>query len=133
MSRFGVNCNNVWREVSSAEFTNMAPSSEHDRESVRGLVNLIREALQVLQNPVHLSPTQISELKTKVRRLEAQLAKESTLAKRVTQRCLYIRVGDVSTGTNSGKNVSDEGSAIEITKGIGARELLCVWNIVFRS
>ena len=41
MSRFGVNCNNVWREVSSAEFTNMAPSSEHDRESVRGLVNLI--------------------------------------------------------------------------------------------
>ena len=83
MSRFGVNCNDVWREVSSAEFTNMAPSSEHDRESVRGLVNLIREALQVLQNPVHLSPTQISELKTKVRRLEAQLAKESTLAKRV--------------------------------------------------
>ena len=83
MSRFGVNCNDVWREVSSAEFTIIAPSSEHDRESVRGLVNLIREALQVLQNPVHLSPTQISELKTKVRKLEAQLAKESTLAKRV--------------------------------------------------
>ena len=83
MSRFGVNCNDVWREVSSAEFTNTAPSSKHDRESVRGLVNLIREALQLLQNPVHRSPTQISELKTKVQKLEAQLAKESTLAKRV--------------------------------------------------
>ena len=83
MSRFGVNYNDVWREVSSAEFTNMAPSSEHDHESVRGLVNLIREALQVLQNPAHLSPSQISELKTKVRRLEAQLTKESTLVRRV--------------------------------------------------
>ena len=34
MSRFGVNCNDVWREVSSAEFTNMAPSSEHESESL---------------------------------------------------------------------------------------------------
>ena len=83
MSRFGINCNDVWREVSKDEFTNIAPSSEHDRDSVRGLVNLIREALQLLQNPVHLSPTQIKELKVKVQQLEAQLAKESTLAKRV--------------------------------------------------
>ena len=83
MSRFSVNYNDVWREVSSAEFANMAPSSEHDRESVRRLVDLIREALQVLQNPAHLSPAQISELKTKFRRLEAQLTKESTLVKRV--------------------------------------------------
>ena len=83
MSRFGINCNNVWREVSKDEFTNIAPSSEHDRDSVRGLVNLIREALQLLQNLVHLSPTQIKELKAKVQQLEAQLANESTLAKRV--------------------------------------------------
>ena len=83
MSRFGLNCNDVWREVPSAEFTNMAPSSEHDRDFVRRLADLIREALQVLQNPGHLSPAQISDLKTKVRRLEAQLTNESTLAKRV--------------------------------------------------
>ena len=83
MSRFGINCNYMWREVSNDEFTNIVPSSEHDRESVRGLVNLIREALQVLQNPVHLSPTQISELMTKVLKLEAQLAKKSTLVKSV--------------------------------------------------
>ena len=83
MSRFGINCNDMWREVSSDDFTNTVPSSEHDRDSVRGLVNLIREALQLLQNPVHLSPTQINELKVKVQQIEAQLAKESTLAKRV--------------------------------------------------
>ena len=69
--------------VSSAEFVNMAPSSEHDRDSVRRLADLIQEALQILQNPAHLSPAQISDLKTKVQRLEAQLTKESTLAKRV--------------------------------------------------
>ena len=83
MPRFNVNYNDVWREVSSAEFVNIAPSSEHDWDSVRRLANLIREALQILQNPAHPSPAQINDLKTKVRRLEAQLTKESALAKRV--------------------------------------------------
>ena len=66
MPRFSVNYNDVWREVSSVEFANMAPSSEHDRDSVKRLADLIRETLQVLQNPAHLSPAQISDLKTKV-------------------------------------------------------------------
>ena len=83
MPRFSVNYNDIWKEVSSAEFVNMAPSNEHDRDSVRRLADLIRDALQVLQNPAHISPAQISDLKTKVRRLEAQLTKESTLTKRV--------------------------------------------------
>ena len=83
MPRFSVNYNDVWKEVSSAEFVNMAPSGEHDQDSVRRLADLIREALQILQNPAYLSPAQIKDLKTKVRRLEAQLTKESALARRV--------------------------------------------------
>ena len=83
MPRFGVNYDEVWREVSSAEFVNRAPSSEHDRDSVRRLADLIQEALQILQNPAHLSPAQIKDLKTKVQRLEAQLTRESALARRV--------------------------------------------------
>ena len=83
MPRFGVNYDEVWREVSSAEFMNRAPSSEHDRDSVRGLTNLIQEALQILRNPAHLSPAQIKDLKVKVQRLDAQLTRESTLARRV--------------------------------------------------
>ena len=83
MPRFSVNYDNIWKEVSSAEFVNRAPSSKHDRDSVWRLADLIQEALQILQNPVHLSPAQIKDLKTKVRRLEAQLTKESALAKRV--------------------------------------------------
>ena len=83
MSRFGVNCNDVWREVSEDEFTNIAPSSEYDRNSVQGLMNLIREALEILQNPEHLSQAQIKDLEAKVKQLNAQLIRESTLARRV--------------------------------------------------
>ena len=83
MPRFSVNYNDVWKEVSSAEFVNIAPSTEHDRDSVRRLADLIQEALQILQNPAHLSPAQINDLRTKIRRLEAQLTKESALARRV--------------------------------------------------
>ena len=83
MPRFGVNYDEVWREVSSVEFVNRAPSSEHDRDSVRRLANLYQEALQILQNPAHLSPAQIKDLKTKVHRLEAQLTRESALVNKV--------------------------------------------------
>ena len=83
MSQFGINCDNVWREVSEDEFTNIAPSSEYDRNSVQGLMNLIREALEILRNPEHLSQAQIKDLEVKVKQLNAQLIRESTLARRV--------------------------------------------------
>ena len=83
MSRFGINCNDMWREVSEDEFTNIAPSSEYDRNSVQGLMNLIREALEILRNPEHLSQAQIKDLEAKVKQLNAQLIRESTLARRV--------------------------------------------------
>ena len=78
-----VNCDDVWKEVSSAEFVNIAPSTEYDCDSVRRLADLIKEALQILQNPVHLSPAQINDLMIKIRKLEAQLARESALVRRV--------------------------------------------------
>ena len=83
MSRFGINCNDVWREFSEDEFRNIAPSSEYDRNSVQGLMNLIREALEILRNPEHLSQAQIKDLEAKVKQLNAQLIRESTLARRV--------------------------------------------------
>ena len=83
MPRFNVNCDEVWREVSSVEFVNLTPSSEYDRDSVQRLTNLIREALEILRNPEHLNQAQIKDLKAKVRQLSTQLATESTLARRV--------------------------------------------------
>ena len=83
MSRFNVNCDEVWKEISSEEFVNLTPSSEYDRVSVRRLTNLIREALEILRNPEHLNHAQVKDLKAKVRQLSTQLARESTLARRV--------------------------------------------------
>ena len=83
MPRLNVKYDEVWREVSSVEFVNQTPSSEYDRDSVRGLTNLIQEALQVLRNPEHLTQAQIKDLKVKVQQLDAQLTRVSTLARRV--------------------------------------------------
>ena len=41
MIRFNLNFDDVWKEVSSAEFVNMAPSSKYDLDSVRRLAELI--------------------------------------------------------------------------------------------
>ena len=86
MSRFNVNCDEVWKEISSEEFVNLTPSSEYDRVSVQRLTNLIREALEILRNPGilrNLNQAQIKDLKAKVRQLSTQLARESTLTRRV--------------------------------------------------
>ena len=86
MPRSNVNCDEVWREVSSEDFVNLTPSSEYDRVSVQRLTNLIREALDILRNPGimrNLNQAQIKDLKAKVRQLSTQLARESTLARRV--------------------------------------------------
>ena len=83
MPRFNVNCDEVWREISSEEFVNLTPSSEYDRVSVQRLTNLIREALEILRNPEHLNQAQIKDLKAKVRQLNTQLTRVSTLARRV--------------------------------------------------
>ena len=86
MSRFNVNCDEIWKEISSEEFVNLTPSSEYDRVSVQRLTNLIREALEILRNPGilrNLNQAQIKDLKAKVRQLSTQLARESTLARRV--------------------------------------------------
>ena len=65
---------------------NLTPSSEYDRVSVQRLTNLIREALDILRNPGimrNLNQAQIKDSKAKVRKLSTQLARESTLARRV--------------------------------------------------
>ena len=44
MARLNVNCDDVWKEVSGAEFVNMTSVNEYDFDSVRRLAELIRES-----------------------------------------------------------------------------------------
>ena len=86
MPRSNVDCDEVWREVSHEDFVNLIPSNEYDRVSVQRLTNLIREASDILRNPEimrNLTQTQTNDLRSKVRQLKTQLARESALARRV--------------------------------------------------
>ena len=78
----GVDCDKVWEEMSSKEFENLSPASEHNRDSVRKLANLIREALVLLRH-TEIDRAQRYKLKSRVRKLRVQLARESVLVKRV--------------------------------------------------
>ena len=70
MARFNVNCDNVWKEVSGAEFLKIAPLGAYDLDSVRRLAELIREALEVLHSTAPFSPEQRSDLVAKIQKLE---------------------------------------------------------------
>ena len=86
MPRSNVDCDEVWREVSREDFVNLTPSNEYDRVSVQRLTNLIREAFDILRNPEimrNLTQAQANDLRSKVRQLKTQLARESALARRV--------------------------------------------------
>ena len=86
MPRSNFDCDEVWREVSREDFVNLTPSNEYDRISVQRLSNLILEALDILRNPEimrNLTQAQTNDLRTKVRQLKTQLARESVLARRV--------------------------------------------------
>ena len=86
MARSNINCDEVWREMSREDFVNLTPSNEFDRVSVRKLTTLIREACDILENPVvlrNLTQAQVSDLRSKIRRLKTQLAKESASARRI--------------------------------------------------
>ena len=83
MPGFNVNYEKIWKDVSSVEFVNQKPSSEYDRDLVQVLENLIQEALEVLRHPEHLSQSQIKDLEAKVKQLNIQFTRESTLARRV--------------------------------------------------
>ena len=86
MSRSNVDCDEVWREVSREDFVNLTPSNEYDRVSIQRLTNLIREASDILRNPEimrNLTQAQANDLRSKIRQLKTQLARESALARRV--------------------------------------------------
>ena len=93
MARFYVNYDDVWKEVSGAEFVSLHSGNEFDSDTVRRTAKLIQEAWEVLQGPAPLNPRQRKEVESKVRMLETQLIKESVSAKRVDPRVSVYKRG----------------------------------------
>ena len=78
-----VNCDKVWKEVSSAKFANLTPLTEYDHDSIRQLAELYKEALQMSNNPLHLNLKQINVLRASSQKLRAELDKQIVLVRRL--------------------------------------------------
>ena len=51
-----VNCDDVWKEVSGADFVNIDPESEFDMNAVRRHADLSEQGFDLLNGPTPLSP-----------------------------------------------------------------------------
>ena len=82
----GVNFDDVWKEVSDADFVNNEPENEYDIKVIRWTYNLLKEAVEVLNGPVPLSPERRTELTTQIGKLREKLREWSILVNRVDPR-----------------------------------------------
>ena len=64
-----VNYEDVWKEVSTAEFQNIKPLTEYDKESIKQLAILYRDAQNILRDPPNISPKQIQDLRASSQKL----------------------------------------------------------------
>ena len=79
-----INCEDIWKEVSTNTFNNIRPSTEFDKQSIRELAILYRDAINMVKNPPEgLSHKQIQELRENVTRLRQELEKQITLVQRL--------------------------------------------------
>ena len=77
------NYEDVWKEVSVADFQNISPSTEYDNESFKQLAILYRDAQDILRNPPNITPKQIQELRASSQKLKAEIDKQIALVKRL--------------------------------------------------
>ena len=82
----GVNFDDVWKEVSAPEFVNNEPENEYDIKVIRRTYNLMKEAVEVLNGPIPLSPERRTELSTQIGKLRKKLLEWSILVNRVDPR-----------------------------------------------
>ena len=79
-----INCEDIWKEVFTRTFNSVKPTTEFDKQSIRELAILYRDAVNMVQNPPEgLSHKQIQELRGNVKRLKWELEKQITLVQRL--------------------------------------------------
>ena len=89
----GVNFDDVWKEVSDSDFVNNEPENEYDIKVIRWTYNLLKEAVEVLNGPVPLSPERRTELTTQIGKLREKLREWSILVNRVDPRVTVYQRG----------------------------------------
>ena len=89
----GVNFDDVWKEVSDSDFVNNEPENEYDIKVIRWTYDLLKEAVEVLNGPVPLSPERRTELTTQIGKLRKKLLEWSILVNRVDPRVTVYQRG----------------------------------------
>ena len=82
----GVNFYDGGKEGSDPDFVNNEPENEYDIKVIRRTYNLMKEAVEVLNGPVPLSPERRTELTTQIGKLREKLCEWSILVNRVDPR-----------------------------------------------
>ena len=82
----GVNFDDVWKEVSDADFVNNEPENEYDIKVIRWIYNVLKEAVELLNGPAPLSPERRTELTTQIGKLREKLREWSILVNRIDPR-----------------------------------------------
>ena len=80
-----VDCDEVWREVKQMDFGRIAPTNEHDEQTVRGLTNLMKTARMAINNPeqMGINQEQVEVLEKKLKGMKRRWIEECEPASKV--------------------------------------------------
>ena len=93
MSKPVINCDEIWGKVNSPNFVNATPTNEHDRHSVKGMVALMLETRNAINNPeqMGMNQDQVHVFEDKLRQMKELLAEECMIARRVDPKVPRVR------------------------------------------
>ena len=80
-----VNCDEVWSEVKQMDFGRIAPTNEHNEQTVRGLTNLMKTARMAINNPeqMGINQEQVEVLERKLKGMKQRWIEECEPASKV--------------------------------------------------
>ena len=78
-----LNVDDVWEEMSRAEFENNEPENDCDIKVLRGIYSVLLEAEELLNGPARLSPERRIALAAHVGKLRQRLHELSILVNRI--------------------------------------------------
>ena len=80
-----IDCDEVWKEVKQMDFGRMAPTNEHDEQTVRGITNLMKTARMAINNPeqMGINQEQVEVLEKKLKGMKRRWIEECEPASKV--------------------------------------------------
>ena len=93
MSMPGSNFAEIWDEVNRSGFASAVPTNEHDRHSVRGMFDLMRDIEGAIKNTkqVGMDPVRIRGFKGELKQMREFFAEECKVARRVDPKVPLVR------------------------------------------